>query len=82
MQVGAAPFARYLDFAGSIGVGMLGRIGHNLVDQKAQRNRLVSRNHQMAEGTANLVCNGFLQLPAKLAREVGDVDKPDLGATP
>src|SRR6478672_539692 len=35
MQVGAAPFARYLDFAGSIGVGMLGRIGHNLVDQKA-----------------------------------------------
>jgi hypothetical protein len=28
MQVGAAPFARYQDFAGSIGVSMLGGIRH------------------------------------------------------
>ena len=82
MQVRAAPFARYLDFAGSVGVSMLGGIRHNLVDQKAQRNRLVGRNHQMTEGAAYLMRNGFLQLPAKLAREVGDVDKPDPGATP
>ena len=52
MQVGAALFAGYLDFAGSIGVSMLGGIRHNLVDQKAQRNRLVSGNHQMTEDAA------------------------------
>ena len=82
MQVGAAPFARDLDFAGSVGLSMLGGIRYNLVDQKAQRNRLVGRNHQMTEAAAYAMWNGFLQLPAKLAGEVGDVDKPDLGATP
>jgi hypothetical protein len=35
MQVGTAPFARDLDFAGSVGVSMLGGIRHNLIDQKA-----------------------------------------------
>lgn len=41
MQVGAAPLPRYPDFAGSIGVGMLRGIRDDLVDQEAQRNRLV-----------------------------------------
>jgi hypothetical protein len=61
---------------------MLGGIGYNLVDQKAQRNCLVGRNHQMAEAAAYGMWNGFLKLPTEFAREVGDVDKPDLGATP
>ena len=82
MQVGAALFARNLDFAGSVGVGMLGGIRHKLVDQKAQRDRLVGRNHQMAEAAAYRVGNRLLQLPAKLAGEVGDVDESDLGAAP
>jgi hypothetical protein len=36
----------------------------------------------MAEAAANPMWNSFLQLPAEFAREVGDVDKPDLGAPP
>ena len=82
VQVGSTRLARYLNLAGSPGVSMLGRICYELVDQKAQRNRLVSRNHQMAESEAYLMCNGFLQVPAQFAREVGDVDKPDSCATP
>src|SRR6185312_9860341 len=65
MQVGAPPFARYLNFAGPTGVGMLGRIRHKLVDQKSQRDRLVRRNHQVAERIVNRVRNRLLQLPAK-----------------
>jgi len=82
MQVGAAHFARYLYFSGSFGIRMLSGIRHNLVDQKAQRNCFVSGNHQMTEGAGYLIDNGFLQLPAKFAREVGDIDKPDPGAAP
>src|SRR6185437_11991342 len=82
MQVGAPPFARYLNFAGPAGVGMLGCIRHKLVDQKPQRDCLVCRNHQVAESAAYRVRNCFLQLTAKLAGEVGDVDESDLGAAP
>jgi hypothetical protein len=82
MQLGSAPFARHLDFAGLVGIGVLRRVRDKLVDQEAKRNCLVSRNHQVVEVAVYPVGERFLQLPAKLAREIGDVDKPDPGAAP
>ena len=53
-----------------------------LVDQQAKGNCLISRNHKVVEAAVYLVGERFLQLPAKLAREVGNIDKPDPGAAP
>jgi len=60
MQIGASSFAGDLDFARSAGVGMLGGIRHEFIDQQAQRNRLVGRNHQMTKAADYLVRNRFL----------------------
>ena len=58
------------------------RVRDKLVDEEAKRNCLVRRNHQVIEVAIYLVGERFLQLPAKLAREVGNIDKPDPGAAP
>ena len=41
MQVGPTPFAGHLDYAEPARVRMFGRICHKLVDQEAERDRLV-----------------------------------------
>lgn len=82
MQLGSAPFASHLDFAGLVGVGMLRRVRDKLVDEEAKRNCRVRRNHQVVEVAVYLVGERFLQLPAKLACEVGNIDKPDPSAAP
>ena len=44
MQLGSAPFASHLDFAGFICIGVLRRVRDKLVDEEAERNCLVRRN--------------------------------------
>jgi hypothetical protein len=83
MQHCAALFPRDLDFAGSVRVSMLGRVGNKLVDKEAKGNRLVRRNHQAAEFAMEFVLGrGFLQFMAKLAGKVRDIDESDLLAAP
>ena len=61
---------------------MLRRVRDKLVDEEAKRNCLVRRNHKVVEVAVYLVVERFLQLSAKLAREVGNIDKADAGAAP
>ncbi len=72
MQVGAAPFARHLDFAGAVGIGMLGGIRHKLDDQKAERDRLVGRDY--AIGTLEELRERQEEL-ARLNRELEDTNR-------
>jgi hypothetical protein len=72
-----------MDFARSIGVSMFDGIGNKLIDEETEGNRLARRNHQVAEFAVEFVAGrGFLQLVAKLAGKVGDVDESDLLAAP
>jgi hypothetical protein len=62
---------------------MFGGVGNKLIDEEAKGNRFVRRNHQAAEYAVESVAGrGFLQLMAKLAGKVGDVDESDLLAAP
>src|SRR6202022_2243436 len=62
---------------------MFGGVGNKLIDEEAKWNRLVRRNHQAAEFAVEFVPGrGVLQLMAKLAGKVGDVDESDLLAAP
>ena len=62
---------------------MFDGVGNKLIDEEAKGNRLVRRNHQVAEFAVEFVPGrGFLQLMAKLAGKVGDVDESDLLAAP
>ena len=62
---------------------MFGGVGNKLIDEETEGNRLVRRNHQVAEFAVEFVAGrGFLQLMAKFASKVGDVDESDLLAAP
>lgn len=83
VQIFTALFARDMDFARSIGVSMFDGIANKLIDEETKGNRLVRRNHEVAEFAAEFVAGrGFLQFMAKFAGKVGDVDESDLLAAP
>lgn len=82
MKIDSARFSRHLDLAGPVRVSVLRRVRDNLVDQEAKRNCLVRRDHEVVEVAIYLVGKRLLQLPAKLACEIGNVDKSDPSAAP
>jgi hypothetical protein len=75
VQIRTTLFPRNMDFPFPVRVGVLGSVGDKLIDEQAEGNCFVCRNHQRAEFAPYRVSErSFLELVAKLASEVGDVN--------
>src|ERR1700730_17731360 len=78
VQRSVALFPRDVDLTGPVRVRMFGGVGNKLVDEEAEGNRLVRRNHQVAELHRSLCpgevsCSLGQSSPAKSARSTNPI---------
>src|SRR5664279_757855 len=75
--------SRYLDGTGAAGIGIFDGIGNQFVDQKAERNRMIGRqHHRIGTAVQRVTLHRASQSFAKLGHEVDELNEADLRPAP